>query len=356
MTKFNSIAHRIIHGLKFMYSDFAPTDSKNVSVQSQKKLHLLMQQILEKLHENPKLLRLPIEKDEAYHARECNNMRPVLDRAYKSVFKTIYEFYNFLYNAALHGTIEGSQLSISSKFLKTNKIIYKPQYNILLNEFGIYAEKVETEIIIQADAEILQSFKLLAEQVPLNPNPWTPYALINFACCLFADNFDYLLSRVDAANNLNGLLFELQQKCLQNGYEQHIRTSFGATGFDFNIMLQNKIGGFIIVYNIRKCQPFSFGTMNGVSEKAMLADFANLDSDLQQHFIGICKTCNSCLICTKGGKNKIFATSVKHDDKEYNLCPSFPQHSWSTIDHDLTEVLFKYHEAQEKYGVDWRKR
>jgi len=83
----------------------------------------------------------------------------------------------------------------------------------------------------------------------------------------------------------------------------------------------------------------------------MLEDFENLDRDLQAHFIGICKTCNHCLVCTKGGKNKAFTVNVKYGGREYSLCPCFPQHSWDTMDEKRIDLLFKYHAAQEAYAA-----
>jgi hypothetical protein len=72
----------------------------------------------------------------------------------------------------------------------------------------------------------------------------------------------------------------------------------------------------------------------------MLEDFENLDKDLQKHLIGVCKTCNGCLGCTKGGRNRIFAVKVEHDGKEYNLCPdNYSRHNWETIDEDLAAAL-----------------
>ena len=87
----------------------------------------------------------------------------------------------------------------------------------------------------------------------------------------------------------------------------------------------------------------------------MLEDFENLDYDLQKHFIQICGNCKYCNGCTKNGRNEIFTVKVNFEGKEYNLCPNFPQHSWDTFDRDLIDVLFKYHNAQEVYGNDWRK-
>ncbi|MCL1855909.1 MAG: hypothetical protein FWF86_09265 [Clostridia bacterium] len=361
---FDTIAQRILYGLNFMYSEFVLVASEAVSEQAQRKLHGLMTRMIDKLYENPALLNLTDHKDEAYQAWEINNMKPELDKVYQSIFKALYEFYKFLYISALHGEISGHHLSIGCAALKEHKAGYKPQYNTLLKEIGIEVTKDKTDVFITADNELLQSLKLLAENTPVNVNPCTSYALINFACCSFAGDysfpfagdFNFLLARVDHVAGLNSLLFEIQNRCLENGYEKIMYCSFGASGFDFSIRFQNKVGGFLIGYNPRKYQPFYFGTINGIGEKAMLEDFDNLDEDLQAHFINICRTCSGCLGCTKGGKNKIFATNVTYEGKEYNLCPSFPCHSWDTIDRGLMDVLFKYHAAQEKYGVNWKKK
>lgn len=93
------------------------------------------------------------------------------------------------------------------------------------------------------------------------------------------------------------------------------------TGFDFKITFKNKVGGFVFGYNPRKYWQFFFGSLNSIGVKAMLEDFENLDNDLQKQLIGVYKTCNSCLHCAKGGRNKIFSVKIKHDGKEYNLCP-----------------------------------
>ena len=355
-TAFDSISQRVLYGLNLIYSDFAPVASEAVSEQAQRKLHELMGLLIDKLYERPALLNLTEHKDEAYQACEINNMKPELDKIFQSIFKSLYEFYKFLYISALHGEICGQRLSIGSAALKEHKAGYKPQYSTLLNEIGIRATKDKAGIYITADAELLQSLKLLAEQVPVNINKWTPYLLANFACCSFTNDFSFLLQRADQVSGLNGLLFELQKRCLDKGYTQSIECGMSATGIGFSICFKNAIGGFTIGYSSRRVQQFQFGTANGIGEKAMLEDFGNLDRDLQAHFVDICNDCNGCLICTKGGKNKMFATHVIYDGKEYTLCPSYSRHVWDTLDRGLMDVLFKYHDAQEKYGVDWKKR
>ena len=128
-----------------------------------------------------------------------------------------------------------------------------------------------------------------------------------------------------------------------------------ATYIGITISFNNGVGGFQIGYNPRKYKPFYFGTANGIGGKAMLEDFVNLDGDLQKHFINICRPCNGCRSCVKGGKNEIFKTKVSYNGKEYALCPCFPNHSWDTMDRGLIDLLFKYHDAQNIYGVDWKK-
>jgi hypothetical protein len=350
---FDSISQRVIYGLNLIYSEFAPVESENASMQSQEKLHKLMGLMIDKIYDNPSLLNLAENKDEAFQY-ELYNMKPELNKVYQSVFKGLGEFYKFMYITALYGEITNDCLSIENSVLKKNKASYMPYYNTLLNEIEIEAVNKKDEIAIIAENNLLQSLKLLAEKVPVNINPWRPYALANFACCSFTNNFYYLLSRVDSVNNLNGLLLELQKECLEKNYEQSVNCDM----FGFGISFKNKVGGFSLGYNPRKYQPFSFGTLNFIGEKAMLEDFNNLDNDLQKHFIDICRKgmglCHSCLNCTKGGK-KIFAVKIEDDGKYYNLCPLTP-YWWNTIDRNLINALFKYHDAQEKYGTKPKKK
>ena len=210
-------------------------------------------------------------------------------------------------------------------------------------------------VSIIADDGILQSLKLLAEKVPVNINKWTPFVLAHFACCSFTGDFSYLLERTDSENNLGGLLFILQKEAIVKGYKQSVSCDMTATYIGITISFNNGVGGFQIGYNPRKYRPFYFGTANGIEEKSMLEDYENLDPKLKEHFVNICRPCNGCLGCTKSGKTKAFNTAVSFGGKDYSLCPCFPCHSWDTMDRRLIDLLFKYHDAQNIYGVDWEK-
>lgn len=334
-----------------MFSEFAPIQSEKVDEQAQRRLHRLMGQIIDKLYETPQLLNLAENSDDVYKWYTTNNSNPELNSIFKSIFKSLFDFYKFLYISFLNGEINDNLLLINTAILTRNKSRYIPLYDILLNEIGISIKKIKKDIKISSNIDILHSLKLLAENVPVNVNPWTPYALMNFVCCSFTNDFSFLLARIEQVRNLSGLLHKIQKSCLENGYGEDLRYSFGPAGFDFNIFLRNKIGGFVIGYNPRKDWQFHFGSLNSIGLKAMLEDFDNLDNTLKKHLIAVCKTCNGCLACTKGGKNKVFATKLKYNDQEYNFCyDNYGRHNWKTINHDLAEALFKYHVAQEIYG------
>ncbi len=180
---------------------------------------------------------------------------------------------------------------------------------------------------------------------------------MNFAACSFTGDFDFLLTRLDDVAGLDGLLLRIQNDCLAKGYEKTIRYGFGAAGFDFAITLHNQVGGFVFGYNPRKHWKFFFGSMNSIGVKAMLEDFDNLEESLRKYLIAVCKPCNGCLGCTKGGRNAILAVKAKYDGKDYALCPdNFSRHNWQTMNEGLAASLFQYHAAQELYGSDWKKR
>ena len=352
---FETISKRALYGLRLFYSDFSPTESSSASAQEQKRLHEIMGILVDKLNDDPSLLNLPDDKDEAYQAWEVNNMKPGLDKVYQTIFKSLFEFYKFLYMAALHGKIESGCLTVGSAELKAHKAAYRPLYKTLLYEAGIEISSDKAGVSICADVGVLKSIQLLAGKVPVNVNKWTPFVLANFACCSFTGDFSYLLQRTDDANNMDGLLFTMQKEALSKGYVLTVSCEMTATYIGITISFNNGVGGFQIGYNPRKYKPFYFGTANGIGEKAMLDDFDNLDGDLKEHLVKTCKPCNGCLTCTKNGKNKIYTTIVTHNGTEYKLCPSFPWHRWDAYDRGLIDSLYKYHGAQNVYGVDWKK-
>lgn len=348
---FSSLAQRILFGFNFIFSDFAPIKSELADEDSQRKLHTMMGQMLERLYDDPSLINIPICADKAYDWYALNNSDKELDAVYKDIFKIIYEFYKYLYIAFLYGEIENDHLTIVNRTMSINKASYKSVYQSFLQEFGIQVNKGRTETVITADRDILQAWKLLAEAVPVDVNPWTPYALYSFVSCSFTNDYEYLIGRIDNAVDLNGLFIELAKNCTDKGYVKKFQCGFGSSCFDFNIRFEDKVGGFVVGYNPRKYWQFFFGCTNSIGVKAMLENFETLKPEVQKYLIDICKPCQGCLSCTKGGKNKIFAAKVQYEGNEYVLCnDNYSLHDWETINRELVSVLFMYHEAQAIYG------
>ena len=91
--EFDSIAQRVLYGFNFVYSDFTAVDSDIATAQEQEKLHELMGRIIDKLYENPNLIGLPDNPDEAYEWYMVSNQKPALSAIFLSIYKTLYEFY-----------------------------------------------------------------------------------------------------------------------------------------------------------------------------------------------------------------------------------------------------------------------
>ncbi len=356
---FENVSQRVLFAYKFAYSDFAPITSELASEESQKTLHTLMGDIQNMIYHDPMLLGLPTDQDRAYPWHLSNNQVPELNKIYMSVFKTLYDFYRFLFIVSINGELSENSICITKEQLKSEKVTYKPVYQKTLSTIGIEvsADQEKITFYYKDKQNLFGALKLLGsknqrvfDKYKTNLNSNIYHNLFSFAACCFDGNLDYLLKRMDEMVHLNGLLLELKNDCVHKRYTFDNRVQLSPTGFDMNIVMNNRVGGFSILYNPRKEQKVGFGTINGIGEKAMLDDFEHLDDDMKEHFINICKPCNGCLTCTKGGKNKIFTVSIIYNGNHHSLCPMFPNHWWETPDQSLVDRLMKYHDLQERYA------
>ncbi len=340
---FDNISQRVLWSFNFMFSDFAPISSNIASESAQKDLHTLFANIIDTLYQDPTLLELPTTPDQAFDWHVCNNQIPELNDIFMEIYDKLYTFYKFLLIAGLAGKADGSTLTIDKPKLKEHKAAYKKPFAAFFQKLGITCTAIKNDITLQfQSAELLNALHLLSQTDDL----------FAFACCSFNGSYDHLLQRIDDLYDYNGFLLETAQTYLRKGFAQSISIYFGKTGLglDIKFTIGSKDTGFKIVFNGRKKDLFRFGTMSGVGEKAMLEDFASLDPLLQKHFIKICRPCNSCLACTKGGKSKQFTANANYNGSQYQLCPQFPQHEWERLDQELADTLFTYLETQQKYA------
>lgn len=357
---FESISKRVLFAFRLSFSEFSPAESETVSPESQRMLYDILNDIQNNLYNNPYLLALPADPDDSYPWYLCNNQRPELSAVYTTVFKTLYDFYLFLYTMSRDGELSENNISITKQQLKAKKASYKNTYEDVLNTVGIdvTVSKEGVTLSHMNGNDVFAAFKLLGNRCSRTlfeiPEAWRDSAslqsnLFFFAACCYKCEALYILNRIDELYGMNGLLLRLKASCEEEGYTFAIRTVIAQNEIGMSIDMKYGIGGFQIVYNARKTQKVGFGTLNGIGEKAMLEDFNNLDHDMQDHFISICRSCNGCLGCTKGGKNKLFTVKVVYKGENYNLCPMFPNHTWETMDEALVDRLMKYHELQLKY-------
>ncbi len=79
---FDNISQRVLFAYKVAFSDFQPVESGEISVASQKQLHILMRELQNKLYSAPELLDLPTDEDRAFPSWACNNQLPELNKIY----------------------------------------------------------------------------------------------------------------------------------------------------------------------------------------------------------------------------------------------------------------------------------
>lgn len=347
---FCCISQRALYGHLLALAD-APESNPSGA-----KLQRAMKDMWYSLYDDPGLLGLPAFGDESYPWDVVNNQYPELNEKYLGIFKTIYEFWKFLQAMALSGECRSGALFAGKEALKAHKAAYKPAFATLLGKGGFTAKKDKTgATLFHSDGDVLPAMQQLAraceERSAAYELAWTAraHSMFDFMRCSYGGEWEYLLDRIDFEQSTGGQLRALWERCRAQGYSGALSTDCcPSSSSGFSIELSRGVGGFLITYNPRKTRKFGFGTRNGIGEKKMLENFDALDADLQRHFIDICRPCNGCMGCTRGGRARPFTVKVNLDGKDYALCPQFPNHTWPEYTPQLIEMLFKYHDLQEK--------
>lgn len=348
---FNNLAQRVLYGHLLTLSD-APAGYPEAT------LHAVFDNMWRALYDDPALLGLPEYADESTPWGMLNNQHKELDDKYKAVFKGIYEFWKFLQAMALTGAPVDGALFAEKDALKAEKAVFKPAFAPLLEKGGFSARKDRVGVTLShPDNGVLGALGTLAKTAQERASGekliWyvKSRALNDFMRCSFDGGWEYIIDRIDDAQQMGGALRALRTECVSRGYELRMHAECGAactSGFGIDFM--RGVGGFHITYNPRKTEMFAFGTKNGIGEKKMLENFSSLEPDMQRYFVDICRECTGCMGCTKGGKSKPYTVNVVFEGTEHPLCPMFPRHEWDNLTPERSDVLFMYHELQEKYG------
>lgn len=226
---------------------------------------------------------------------------------------------------------------VNTKQLKLNK---SKCANLEL--FGINCEFVGENCCLSSSIypNIINAWVLLSK---------TQKSLFHFSHCIFVTNDNYILKIIDKIidnliDKLHYQLMEYVEYFNRNNFQLTWKVNFEMWEFSF----KNSVSGFIMHFDRRKYNQIDFGIINHINFKAMLENFYDYDNDFQKFIINACRKCNSCKACTKGNLNTaLFYKTIKYDNNEYNLCPSFPCFGWIYMDDSLMKNVIKCIESQE---------
>jgi len=352
---YNNISQRILSGLMIAFSDFAPIESE-VPVDAQKEFYDIMKNILLAMYRNPEKIGLTVSKDDYFKAFTCGNQRPDFDKMLKEIRVCINDFFRLLCFAGKIGTIKENSLTIDVKAIKSVKIKIKKEYTTFLHSIGIPTSVTKEHIIFILENKILRAWQLLAK-VTLQKDIYdksdygkpVSFGVLKFACALFSNDFNYYQNNIELIHGLPiGYFTPYINDLKKHGFYEDISGDL----FNINFSIMGKTSGFAIQFHDRFDEQFYFMAYNCQGVKAMLADFNNLSTPIQNYLVFSCRKCNSCMGCTKGGKSKKFTMNVNHNGQNVSLCPQFNRREWfaNDVNDQFMVNLIEYIKLQEKYG------
>lgn len=142
MKSFESLAHRLSNAYKCTYPAFLPVEDDRASEISQRQMHGFLQDVINKIFDQPSLIDLREEKDDFYENWMFNNQRPELDVKMKKIEKSFLDFYTYLYKLGECGEVKDNRLYIRKSDMKLAK--KKLQQ---LEQFGLRSESDSTATI-----------------------------------------------------------------------------------------------------------------------------------------------------------------------------------------------------------------
>lgn len=348
---FDNLPQRFLYGIRSLFADFEAV-SDPVSENAQKDFYNLLKQCIETLYAHPEELGLPVTPDMFFRALRTDNVRTELDPYMKPVRETIQDFYNLLYLAGYEGVMEADTVTLLKEQLKLNKIRFRKPFPAFLEKIGIRCTGDKEKIVFQIPdrPDMIAAWHLLAERTgsePFSGKGPAPFAVMKFACGLYTDDPQYLVTRAAEIHDLPRDFFAPYFRELeQAGFEWRVSGNL----FETNIGVFGKVSGLNIQFNAQRDQSYYFMAHNCCGSKAMLAEFDALSPAIQDYMIQSCRPCGNCMSCTKNGKNKPFTMQVLYRGEPVSLCPQFPRREWFEPTEKLLGDLTGYVKLQETYG------
>jgi len=358
-TEFGNISQRFMYKLMFNFSDFAPNAQCDVPINTQRKFHNMLSEIIVTLYNKPEILKLPLSKD--HESPGEANKHPEWKKDIVKLEKELTLFFAFMHQAGKTEVLDGNTLTINNKRFNEVSIkgICKRGFTVkdvhinLMNEVGFDCIKTKDETVIKHNDPLLfAAWQLLAQ------NSNNTY---KFAYGLYNDDISYWLRRIEKFGNLpNGFFDKYANVFIEKGFNVTKR---------FGVMIEygyiGEVSGFMVNYDPINKNDIRFIIKNGIGFKAIAERFDELDDDVKLMIIDVSKRCNHCERCGASGSKlkpgvKPFTIIAELNGKKYAVCPVYPKVDkvwWhGDFNADVLDTILKFLVLQEKYGVNWKKK
>ncbi len=349
---FESLAQRVIYSYAGTLPGFVPVKTEKASEHSQLEMYGFMENLLQKLYEDPSLLALSLQKDDFYEDWALQKTKPKLIVEMRNYYKKINEFLVLLIQIGEQGNIKGNTLQIAPARVKLTANILKR-----LESLGLACSKSEDGVVLSCDEhpELFPAWKLLAETSAGKKDP-----VMYFSHCMFDPEHSYPTNIYLNLINDKSPLLKLRSYFEANGYsrvdcrdnsreneisldwvknygkkDEPLKASWG----------EREHGGLSIWFDYSKRNQVFFG-LRVPRYKELLARFDEMDDRLKELVVRKTKQCDSCGYCTQtdktGARRPQFVTVANNGS--YDLCPLYPgfTYVWTALNDDTASDIISF--------------
>jgi len=349
---FDSLAQRVIYSYAGTFPEFVPVRADKASERSQLELYGFIENILQKLYEDPSLLALSFQGDDFYEDWALQKTKPKLIVAMKNYQKKVNEFFLLLIKLGEAGSIKEDALHVETGKIKLTDNVLKR-----LERLGLSCVKAEEEVILSCKdrPDLFPAWKLLAE-VSLGTKDPGMY----FSHCMFDPGYSYptdiflkLLGDKSPFIKLCSYFEEngyLRVDCREDNRMNEISLDWAKNYGKKNEPLKSswaerEHGGISIWFDFSKRNQVFFG-LRVPRYKELLARFDEMDDRLKRFVIRSTKKCDNCRYCTqtdKTGTRKPQFVTVTYNGS-YDLCSLYPGFSyiWTGMNDDTASDIISF--------------
>ena len=350
---FDSLAQRVLYRYAFVFSDFFPIESDDVSIDSQCSLYDLFGSIVHGLTDNPSVLTLSTaHPDEWLNAHMIMSARPELFKVRNECQKAFIDLSKLLFAIGMYGKFQDGRIvtpvSALPKFTAKKRAVfssYLAQFDFAIKDDGEFFA-----VQFPKQPEVLAVLQLLASKCSEKPR----YQETMFMLWLHHNDYIHFLKKIATLIGLDESFCEyIDQKYRSYGYIP----TYSVNEYTANCTYSKGVGGLEIAFStLWPTVRFVNETCIGI--KAMLEHADELEESIREQLVRSCKPCNGCMTCTKSGKNKQFAVAVQIAGSTYTLCPEFVQMEWynSDISREKIDFMLELNELQVRFGKSPQKK